>query len=88
MFGLSIGYSWKANAFIEFYHFMKKDDEILFSIPLFSKIDHPPGKKERLLSIYEIMKLLQYNYHHMNSITKDIFHIDGLKNLKHSNHHS
>ena len=67
-FGVSIAYSWKANVFIEFYHFMKKDDEILFFIPPFSKIGRPPCKKERILSIYEIMKLLQYNYHHMNSI--------------------
>ena len=61
---------------------MKKYDEIRFSIPPFSKIGRPPCKKERILSIYEIMKLLPYNYHHMNSITKTYFHIDGLQNLK------
>ena len=29
---------------------------------------HPPCKKEKILNIYEIIKLLQYNHHHMNSI--------------------
>ena len=65
---VSIAYSWKANALIEFYHFMKNDDEVRFFIPPFSKIGRRPCKEERILSIYEIMKLLQYSYHHMNSI--------------------
>ena len=40
---------------------------------LFQILAHPPCKKERILKIYEIIKLLQYNHHHMNSITDTHF---------------
>ena len=57
---------------------------LLFTIPPVSKIGHPHCKKKRILNVGEIMKLLQYNHHPMNSIA-DISVANSLKNLF-SNH--
>ena len=43
---------------------------LTFAITPLSKIAHPARKKEKTLNIYEIIKLLQYNYHHMKKITE------------------
>ena len=50
---------------------------LLFSVPPFSNIGHPLCKKERILNIYDIIKLLQYNHHHINSIAGT--HFEELK---------
>ena len=39
----------------------------------FSKIGHPVCKKERVLNMYEIIKILQQNHQQMNSITNTHF---------------
>ena len=65
-FRVSIAYSCKTNVFVEFNHFMKKRLNSFFYTSLFK--NRSSSLQERK-NIYEIIKLLQYNHHHMNCIT-------------------
>ena len=59
-----------------------KSSLCFFTITPFSKKVHPAWKKERALNIYYIIKILQYNHQHMNSITDTHFSYSFFKDLE------